>query len=63
MTIKQNVGRAIKIKDSIQVSSMIHSARPTVVSLFSLELCYFDKWGREDGRTDKKCENSDHYLP
>ena len=25
-------------------------------------LC-FEKWGRTDGRTDKTCENGDHYQP
>ena len=41
---------------------MIHSAIPTVSPVvFSLEICFvlqdFEKWGR----TDKMCENNDHY--
>ena len=48
------------------VSSMIHSARPTVptvmITLFSLELC-FVLWDFEKWRTDNMCKKSDHYRP
>ena len=48
-----------------QVSSMIHSARPTISPVanivFALTLFCFEKWGRTDGRTDDMCKNNDHY--
>ena len=45
---------------------MIHSARPTVSPLFSLEICFvlldFEKWwGRTDGQTVNMYKNNDHY--
>ena len=45
-----------------QVSSMIHSARPTVspVALISFEICFVlkNEDGPTDGRTDDMCKNN-----
>ena len=51
-----------------QVSSMIHSARPTVPPVaniaFTWNLFCFEKWGRMDlQQTYNMCENNDHNRP
>ena len=57
-----------KTKQTRQVSSMIHSARPTVspvanIIVFALICFVCEKWGRTDGRTDDMRKNNDHYRP
>ena len=50
-----------------QVSSMIHSARPTVSPVanivFALNLFCFEKWGRTDGRTSVRHVQKQLLLP
>ena len=51
----------MKQRKTRQVSSMNHSARPTVSPVvnivFAWNLFCFEKWGR----TDNMCKNNDHY--
>ena len=48
-----------------QVSSMIHSTRPTVTPEANIVFCCFVLLDLKsgDGRTDNKCENNDPYRP
>ena len=59
--------RPVKILITRQVSTMIHSARPTVSGVanivFTWNLFCLEKWGRTDLQTDDMCENNDHYRP
>ena len=57
----------LTVEKARQVSSMIHSARPSLASSDHcfLLFCFarFEKWGRTYGRTDKTCENNYHSRP
>ena len=47
-----------------QVSSMIHSARPTVANIVFALFCFARFWNVEtDMRTDDMCKNNDPYWP
>ena len=56
----------LKKINTSQVSTMIHSARPTVSPVATIVFCCFvlldlKSTGRTDVRTDNMCGNSDHY--